>query len=145
MIRSLVAVLCLALSLPAAAACVWSTTGSTARKVVCDSGTEAAPTLITEGITLNTVASIGVVAEAAVGQTFTAAPAGTLRIYIWDEFVGAWARCMDCGEPVITAASERRQAFASFTIGERRGRFALVPNGVTLSAGTLTIYLTAGR
>lgn len=143
--KILIILLTLGFSLPTAAACVWTDTGATARKVVCDSGTEAAPTLVTEGISLGTVATIGIVAQAAAGQTFTAAPAGALHIYVWDNFVGAWARCSDCGEPAITLASERRQAFASFTVGERRGRFAVVPNGVTLSAGNLTIFLTAGR
>jgi hypothetical protein len=110
-------------------------------KAVCASGTEAAPTLVTEGLSLANLRAISVVAEADAGQTFTAAPTGTLAIYLWDPSVGAWARCRDCGEPVISEASARHQAFAAFDVLGPDGRIAFIPVGVTLSAGGVTLYL----
>lgn len=142
MIRVLISVFCLAVSLPAAAACTWSSTGSYRSKVVCTTANEAAPTLVTEGMSLSNLKALSVTAEADAAQTFTAAPAGTLAVYLWDPTVAAWARCRDCGEPTITEASVRRQSFAAFQVLGPTGRIAFVPVGVTVSAGGVTLYLT---
>jgi hypothetical protein len=140
MIRLLAACLALALALSAQADCVWTkTTGPYEAKAVCADGDEPAPALSSDGIPLAGIESIGVTVSADAGQTFTAAPAGTIAVYIRSEQTGRWARCQDCNEGTIKNASVRDQPF-TFTVTHRRGRVAFVPIGVTLSAGGLTIW-----
>jgi hypothetical protein len=126
---------------PAYATCTWSSPGPHTAKVVCTTGNESAPTLATEGMPLINVSAVAVVAAADSGQTLSGA--GALHVYVYDPGVGAWARCQDCGEPAVTLSSVRYQAFAPFqALVKRGGRIALVPVGVTVSSGGVTIYLT---
>lgn len=143
MVRSFLAALCLAglLASPAArAACTWSTLTSTTYKVVCTTGNESAPTLESEGAPLGYFRGFNVTAEADSGQTFTAAPGGTLQAYLWVDAAQAWVRVPDL-DLSIGAASVRRQAFMGFQVVSPRGRIAYVPVSVTLSAGGITLYV----
>lgn len=155
MLKTLVACLAVLVAFPASAACVWtlkhfldtnSATGLSAT-VVCDSGTEAIPTDATDGIPCAGLTKIMLRAQAASGQTFTAAPAGTIRIAVYSSRAAVgWARCPDCSEPTITEVSVRVQSFAPWTVTCREGdRIAFYPNGVTLSAGALTLYVDGFR
>lgn len=142
MIKLLAIVAALVLPLTASAACTWTQLEIYAYKVVCTLTTEAAPTLITEGMPLTKLQGVTITAEAANGQTFTAAPAGTVAIYLWNDVAAAWARCRDCIEPTISEASQRRQIFPAYEVLVPRGRMAVAPSGVTVSGGSLTFYLT---
>jgi hypothetical protein len=140
MIR-LFAVLAALAAFPAYASCTWTSPGPHTAKVVCTTGNESAPTLATEGMPLINVSAVAVIAAADSGQTLSGA--GTLRVYLYDPGVGAWVRCLDCGEPAVSLSSVRYQAFAPFqALVKRGGRIALVPVGVTVSSGGVTIYLT---
>jgi hypothetical protein len=140
MIRFLLCLSLLVVS-PAYATCTWSSPGPHTAKVVCTTGNESAPTLATEGMPLINVSAVAVIAAADSGQTLSGA--GTLQVYVYDPGVGAWARCQDCGEPAVTLSSVRYQSFAPFSaLVKRGGRIALVPVGVTVSSGGVTIYLT---
>jgi hypothetical protein len=134
------------LALPAVplAACTW-TTGTTQAIDVCASGNESAPTLATEGFSIDGLQAFTLVAEADTGQTFTAAPAGAIQFYVYDQVVGAWVRAPDL-DVTVSLASARRQAWTGYQIkGRRVSRIAVVPVAVTLSAGGLTLYLLGAR
>lgn len=132
----------LAFALSASATCTWTSTGTYSWKVVCTTGNESAPTLVTEGAALPNLKALSVFALADTGQTFTATPSGTVAIYIYDDVAGRWGRCRSCGEPTIDAVSEREDAFPAFTVPvSRNGRFAVVPISVTLSSGGVTFYV----
>lgn len=145
--KILAAVLCLAFSLPAAAACVTSkvASGTFNWKIVCEDGDEIAPTLVTQGLPLDGLKTITVTAAADSGQTFTATPAGKLAIYLWDPQVALWGRCYDCAEPTIKAISQRTESLGAFDVKGPAGRVMLVPVGVTLSSGGITIYVSGSR
>jgi hypothetical protein len=150
MMRICAVALALALPVAASAACVVSTidsvAGTQAYKIMCDTGSEAAsvPTLSTQGISPAGFRYMEITAEAANGQTFTAAPAGTIAIYLYDANVGGWGRCRDCGEPSVKAVSERRESFGAFDV-KGPDRIMLIPLAVTLSGGNLTLYVTFVR
>lgn len=141
MLKFFVILASLAVATPSYSACVWSATSTWSAKVVCDSGTEAAPTLITEGISLVDLRSLSISAVADVSQTFTAAPAGMLWFYIWDDMAAMWVHSTDFDRR-ITNASERTQGFTGLSIiGPRGGRIAVRPVGISLSSGKITVYL----
>jgi hypothetical protein len=141
MLKTVLAVLTLLVATPSYSACVWSATTTWSAKVVCDSGTEAAPTLITEGISLVNLRSLSISMVADSGQTFTAAPAGMLWFYVWDDVAEMWIHSTDFDRRV-TNASERTQGFTGLSIiGPRGGRVAVRPVGISLSSGKVTVYL----
>lgn len=143
MIRILLACLALLAALPASAACVWSSAGAYEAKAVCADGDEIAPTLITEGLGLisspyKPASGFSVTAEADASQTITS---GTLKAYIWDPWVAAWARAPDL-DLTASISGERRLTWPGFTVTAGVGRVAYAPSVVTLSSGGITIYIT---
>lgn len=123
------------------ASTTWSTT-PTGAKAVCTTGSESAPTLVTEGLRLDAsnsgvraVKSFTVHAETA--GTMTAG--GVLQAYLWNPTGnsgnGQWNRAPDLDLTVSALAS---QAFPGFTVTSPVGRIAYVPSGVGLA---VTIYI----
>lgn len=137
--RVLAALLALALSVPTYAACTWESTGSYTATVTCADGDEAAPTLVTEGITLarGRVRGLSVTAVADSGQTITS---GTFKLYIWDNAAAAWAR--HATNFTVPFSGERRINFEAVSVLVPSGRFAIVPSIVVVSGGGLTLYVT---
>jgi hypothetical protein len=146
MMRYLVALLT-ALVVPslASAACVWSTVSSPyAVKVVCGDGDEVAPTLVTEGLPLASAAFAGAegIAVTACADATKTITSGTLKAYVWDDAVGAWARA-PLNDIPIPLAGEQCLNLDPLNVIVPRGRIAYIPSVVVLSAGGITIYLTA--
>jgi hypothetical protein len=124
-------------------AITWSSTGSRSAKAVCTTGTESPPAdglTPAEGVgaTISDAMGYHVVVEADSGQTLSGA--GALRAYVWNPFSGVWGRAPAL-DLATTTASVRGLALGNLAIFAPRGRIAFVPNGVTLSSGSLTIYI----
>lgn len=113
-------------------------------KVVCDSGTGAAPTTAADGMALaftgKPLAAVSLTAEADASQTLSGG--GTLQAYVYDPQAAAWARCPDC-DVAVAVSAVRRQAFSAFDVkvGLPGARVAWIPAGVTVSSGGVTVYL----
>lgn len=97
--------------------------------------TRAAPTLVTEGLSLRDVAGfrVTVCAEA----TRTLSGAGTLLAYVWDNALAAWVR----NKPLDLALASvetgvRCAAFPDFETTVASGRVLYATSAVTVSAGT---------
>lgn len=107
--------------------------------------TAAAPTLSTDGQSLEDLAAIVVVVETATPASQTLSGAGSLLCYVYDSFLnggaGAWAR-LPAGDLSVSTASVARLAFEAMDVVAPRGsRILWVPSGVTVSAGTtVTVY-----
>ncbi len=136
MTKILAALLALTLPLLASASCTWSSIDQYSAKVVCTTGTESAPTLVTEGVALNMV-SYSLAGEADSGQTITS---GSWAAYLWIESAGGWARAPDL-DVTAGASGLRRLAWAGFMVAGRRGRIAYVPASLVVSSGGSTLYV----
>lgn len=153
--RHLIFALLLSLAAPvtASAACTWTSTtttlspgyaGGRSVKAVCDAGTETIATGLanaTDGIALADLGSYSVTAESVVGQTHTG---GKLVAHYYDDVAGAWSPVTDGSFDVpLSASAQLRQSALGFAVRtHRKGtRFALIPVGVTISSGNLTIYI----
>ncbi len=136
MTKLFAALLALVLPLLASAACTWTSIDQYSAKVVCTTGTEAAPTLVAEGVALNMV-SYSLAGEADSGQTLTS---GSWAAYLWIESAGGWARAPDL-DVTVGAAGQRRVAWSGFRVFGRRGRIAYVPASLVVSSGGSTLYV----
>lgn len=149
------ALLAAVLAMPglASAACTWTATttsltpgyaGGRSVKAVCTTGSETIATALanaTDGLSLPDLRSFSVTAESAVGQTHTA---GRLVAYYYDDVAAAWSPITDgrYDAPLSVTAQLRQSALGFAVDTHRKGtRIALIPVGVTLSAGNLTIYI----
>lgn len=103
-------------------------------KAACTTGTESAPTLVTEGIDLRGLSSLSVAVETA--GTMTAG--GTLQAYVWNPVTAQWNRCPALDLTVQALAS---QAFPTLRVEAGFGRFTYVPNGVGVAC---SIYVVGG-
>lgn len=130
------ALLALALPLLASASCTWTALDDYSAKVVCTTGTESAPKLVTEGVSLNMLA-FTLAAEADSAQTITS---GAWKAYLWIESAGGWARAPSL-DVTVEAAGERRLSWPGFRVFGRRGRIAYVPSAVVVSSGDNTLYV----
>jgi hypothetical protein len=110
-------------------------------KATATTGSEAAPSGATEGMDLTTVGAVDVVVCADSGQTITLG--GTLQVYFYDVDTGLWALSdynlsvptgKRCGTTVGPSAGK------GIPIIAKRGRIAVVPSGVTVSSGSVTIF-----
>lgn len=103
--------------------------------------TGTAPTLSTEGQSLEDLAAVSVVVEVAVPASQTLSGAGSLACYVYDPFIAAWSRLPAC-DFAVTSSAVARQAFEAVDVlTPRAGRVLWVPVGVTVSAGsTVTVY-----
>lgn len=119
------------------AACTWEATGSKSAKVVCTTGTETAPSGVTAGADMSGTSGFALVIEAVSGQTVSG---GTLLAYTYNDLSGTWVRNRGLDQPV-PAFAEIGHGFEGFSVTSARGRVAYVPSGVTISSGSLTIYI----
>jgi len=101
--------------------------------------TDAAPTIITDGIPILGMTSVGLTIECDVGQTILAA-AGVLDLYLWDDLVGAWSYVMYQGIQIPQEVVGRRRFTTAISIANARGRMAYICNGLSLSGGGITQY-----
>lgn len=136
MTKLFAALLALVLPLLASAACTWSSIDQYSAKVVCTTGTEAAPSTAADGVALNMVA-FTVSADADSGQTLTS---GTWKAYLWIDAVAGWRRTPGL-DVTVEVAGERGVAWPGFRVFGRRGRIAYVPSAVVVTAGSNTFYV----
>jgi hypothetical protein len=100
--------------------------------VTADSGSAAAPTLLTDGISLDGAAAVQVVLQTSANAT---AAKGVLA-YRYDPAVGLWARCPDWD---LTAIAATIQTWSAVVPNMKRGRVTWVPSGVGSVATTITM------
>ena len=95
--------------------------------VTTSDGTDAVPTVVTDGIDLEGIEYVQVFLT----TSATATAGGKLDGYRWNSFTKAWAR-----DPAwdLTTIANTKQSWAPVNVGVRQGRAAWTPNGV----GTLT-------
>jgi hypothetical protein len=80
--------------------------------------------------------------EADTGQTLSGA--GTLRAYRYDFSGAAWVRVAELDLTVPAGASGlRRYAYGDRVTAMRSGCVLYAADGVTVSGGTVTVYITA--
>ena len=104
----------------------------------CTSGSESAPTLVTEGLKLDGMRSITVSAEASVALTAVAAG---LKGYLWSPITEQWNRAPDLD---LTTVNVTDQSWASFTVtGALKGsRVAWVPDG---AGQAVNVYIMGAK
>jgi hypothetical protein len=98
--------------------------------------TEAAPTTVADGFSVSPAVGYYLVL-ASVGAT-TLSGAGTLLAYVWDSFIGAWARAPDLDWAVPSGVSGFKYAASPVyqNAAPRKGQIAYIASGVTVSGGT---------
>lgn len=101
-------------------------------------GTGSAPTLATDGQPLKDLDAITVMVAA--DATRTLSGAGTLQCYVYDPSVALWARAPGLDFACSTASVRTLSFQAVEVIGGRNGRVVWIPNGVTISAGGVTVH-----
>jgi hypothetical protein len=109
------------------------TNQATVAKAVCTTGTESAPTLVTEGLDLWALTGCTVNAEAAAAMT----AGGKLLAYTWNPVTSRWNPVSD-GSLDLTVSAVQYQAFSGLTVTADIGRIAWVPSGV---GQAVTIYI----
>ena len=102
--------------------------------------TRAAPTLVTEGISLDGVESFRVILSADEGETLSGA--GELECYAYSYLLERWVRVPELDLGTITAT------FRDMSWGELEslcgfGRVLYAATGVTVSGGTCTVQIEA--
>jgi hypothetical protein len=116
-------------------AATWTASGRSVSSV--QAGTEAAPTLSTDGLDLTGIHAVTVWLDAGAGQTITS-DAGQVDLYQRDS--GLWAVAPAVVMPVPPGSSGlRRVQLGTVRIDNPRGRLAPIANGVTVSGASLTI------
>lgn len=103
--------------------------------------TGSAPTLVTDGQSIQDFEAVTLVVETATPGSQTLSGAGSLLCYVYDAFVAGWSR-LPANDVTVTVTGVNRQAFPPLAvIGPRAGRLLWVPSGITVSAGTtVTVY-----
>lgn len=131
------AVVCLLIGAPALAAfALWTDPTATS------SGTRAAPTLVTEGMSLNGVRAFRVIVSAASGQTLSGG--GNMRAWVWQNAHGRWARNTQLDFAVNpTIATTRDFAAPDFAVGVGDARVLFQADAVTSSSGEITTQIQA--
>jgi hypothetical protein len=131
-----------ALLLPLVASATCTFTGDETTSVAtCTTGTETIPTLATEGLpVLNCFRGLSVFIAA--DATRTLSGTGTLKVYMYDAGAAAWGEAPDLAMSA-TVSGARYHAFPGlfFTASRISGRIAVLPSGVGVSAGGVTVYL----
>jgi hypothetical protein len=126
-------------------ATTWTDNGLSA-SAACTTGTEAAPSTTAHGLALcqqgyggKRLSGVSVTIAADAGQTLSGA--GALSAYVYHPDLGAWARAPDL-DLGVTATIRAQTSFAgTVPVGRPGSRIAYVPTGVTMSAGSLTVYV----
>jgi hypothetical protein len=93
-----------------------------------------------EGMDLRNVRGYRVIIEAASGQTLSGG--GTLHAYVYSPVVSAWIRNNDL-DLTVDASSVRRQIFPDLETKVRAGCVLYATSSVTVSSGTVTVYIEA--
>lgn len=133
MTKLVAALLAVLLPLASWASCTYATAGGSSTTVAtCTTTTEAAPTLVTEGISLAGLAGLTVVVK----STGTMTAGGTFQAYLWELNSASWVRAPDLD---LTAQALAGQAWPGFLITVPQGRLDYKPTGT--GANTTTIYL----
>ena len=137
MTKLFAALLALVLPLLASAACTYSSgTEWSTRIATCTTTTEAAPTLVTEGLSLGGKKGMTVAAESS--GTMTAG--GTFQAYLWiasaASGAGRWLRAPHLD---LTAQALTGQVWPGFAVTVSAGRIDYRPAGT--GALTTTIHL----
>jgi hypothetical protein len=142
--RKILTLILLAPSMAFAAAATWTNpSGTTAVAVCAQAGVTCdAPTLATQGLSLDNVQGYSVTACAASSQTLSGA--GTLTAYVYDDAVGLWSRIPELDLTVGTATI-RCITFLGVWAAAPRGRVAYVPTTVTASSNSVTVYMIAEK
>ena len=113
-----------------------STTLTKRATAVCTTGTEAAPSAATDGLSLKRCVGLSIHLEAAGAMT-----AGTLDCYLYNPISGNWNKADPNSMLSQTvSAGATRASFAGLSIDASDTRIAFVPNG--LGQGS-TVYLNA--
>ncbi len=140
MIRILILLLTAGLAAPSFASTTWDLTEESSKGYVvatCTTGTESAPTLITEGLDLDRVKGLTVSYEAAGAITIS----GVLKAYLWNPISEQWNRAPDIDLTATTADVD--QEWGLEVVGHPPGsRIAFVPVGIGV-AGSL--YIRGGK
>jgi hypothetical protein len=89
------------------------------------------------GVALKDVGSLSVRAQAAAGQTIAG---GSLTCYVLDDRAGIWLKYPD-GD--LTPGSAYRGFAWALGVTVPHSRIAWVPTGVTISSGSMTLYIDA--
>ena len=105
-------------------------------------GTEAAPTLATEGFSLDGLAGFTVHLESVPNgdggvMNFSA---GTLLGYLYNPVSGVWNRASELD--LVVAAGGSTAAYTGFTVSNPNGRVAWVPSGVGVA---VRVYIEGTR
>lgn len=131
-------------------ATTWSNPEAYISQAVCTTGTESAPTLATQGLTLKFLTGFEVYLSA--DSTKTLSGAGTLQAFRYSNFLGRWARAPEFDIVItgalatgITGARDATFKAGGYGVGisvvSSRDSIAYVPNGVTVSGGGVTINI----
>lgn len=107
--------------------------------------TEAAPTLSTEGVSIQDVIAITVWLDAGAGQTITS-DAGQADIYVFDNSIWGSAPYLVLAVPPGSSGLRRVQ-LGTVMVDNRRGRVAPILNGVTVSGASaiVDVLVTSDR
>lgn len=103
--------------------------------------TEAAPTLSTDGLSIDGVMALTVWLDAGSGQTISN-DVGQCDIYIYDNAVWGIAPAIVLQVPP-GSTGKRRVQLGSVSIENRRGRLAPICNGVVVSGANVTVDVLA--
>jgi hypothetical protein len=139
MLRALAALAVLVLASRTSGTTTWTTdttvptNQATVAKAVCTTGTESAPTLVTEGLDLWALTGCALHAEAAAAMT----AGGKLLAYAWNPVTSRWNPISD-GSLDVTVSAVQYEAFSGLTVTADIGRIAWVPSGV---GQAVTIYI----
>src|SRR5512146_325831 len=155
MTKTLASLAVLVLPIGAWATCSTASVPGAPRSVVviCTTGTETCASLasatdgmllgpsITEGNIVGPVAGFTVQTEADTGQTLAG---GSLLICVRDDISGRWRLMPDvCALAAAATRDHSPCAGGGFSVTSPRGRIALVPSGVTVSSGSVTVRMLA--
>jgi len=135
-------ILALLLLLPgmAFATCTWTSYGGTV-KGVCTTGTEVGTQLAaTDGIPVSSARGFFIAASADSGQTLQN---GTLQAWLYNSTIAGWVRVFDL-DLSLSGSTTLLQGWAALAVVGQGGRLAYLPNSVTISSGSLTVWIVGG-
>lgn len=124
----------------------WAKTGTRSVVGVCAAGTTCdIPSDATKGMQLNNVTRISIEVCADSGQTITGGSG--ILLYAYDATSGLWGQFNATAYTVKTGARcawvQGSAIGVGIEIAASRGRLAAVPSGMTVSSGSLTVYMNA--
>lgn len=118
-------------------AVVWQKIGERSARATGFAATDVEPTLASDGVDILGLQSVSITIECDPGESFATA-SGQLDAYWYDPLVGAWSYVADAYKSIPPEAAGRRRITVVAAVPNSRGRIAFIPNGLSISAGTLT-------